>query len=181
MEVQLGLRKAPELPEERPVREGEAHGGGSYGLYQTLPTRVSGLYALGVPRERLWTRAAAFGIDLVLLAGGPLLLAAVVVFGILLADPDPPRRLSLGFRAAQVVFVLLFLARDAGPGSPGKRLLGLAVVGPHGASWSLGASVLRNLPLLLPLWNLVEAIEVVRRGDGRRPGDRVAGTRVVER
>lgn len=178
--MQLGLPEAREVPEERPVRQGEAHGSGSYGLYRTLPTRVSGLYALGVPRERLWTRAAAFGIDLVLLAGGPLLLAAVIVFGILLADPDPPRGLSLGFRAAQAVFVLLFLARDSGPGSPGKRLLGLRVVGPGGVSRSLWASVLRNLPLLLPGWNLLEAIEVVRRGDGRRPGDRIAGTRVVE-
>ena len=178
--MELRLPEAPEVPEEGKVPEGgRPHAAGSY-VYETLPTRVSGAYAHGVPRERLWTRAAAFGIDLVLLAGGPLLVAAVIVFGLLLANPDPPRGLSLGFRAAQALFVVLFLARDAGPGSPGKRLLGLRVVVPGGTSRGLRASVLRNLPLLFPLWNLVEAVEVIRRGDGRRPGDRIAGTRVVE-
>jgi uncharacterized RDD family membrane protein YckC len=41
-------------------------------------------------------------------------------------------------------------------------------------------SVLRNLPLLVPGLNLLEAAAVVRRPDARRLGDRLAGTSVGE-
>lgn len=97
-----------------------------------------------------------------------------------MATPDPPTRLSWGFRAAQGLFLCLFLARDARGASPGKRLVGLEVVRDGEAPASLAASLVRNVPLLVPGWNLIEAWEVVRRSDGRRPGDRLAGTRVRE-
>ena len=42
------------------------------------------------------------------------------------------------------------------------------------------ASVLRNVPLLVPLLNIYEALAVVRRPDSRRLGDRLAGTNVGE-
>lgn len=118
--------------------------------------------------------------DLLLLAGGPLLLAAAIVFTILLATPDPPLVLGQGFRIAQAAFLMLFLGRDTFGGSPGKRLLGLRIIRVDGAPVSLATSLVRNLPLLVPLWNLVEAASVLRRRDGRRPGDRAARTAVVE-
>jgi uncharacterized RDD family membrane protein YckC len=124
-------------------------------------------------------RAAAFGVDLVLVAGGPLLVASALVFGIA-ALAEKPAGLDDGFRAAQILAVLLFLARDAAGGSPGKKLFGLRLVRGDGTPAGLGASLLRNLLLLVPGWNLVEIVSVMRRRDGRRPGDRLARTALVE-
>ena len=82
--------------------------------------------------------------------------------------------------SVEVVFVALFLLRDARGASPGKHLLGLEVRTRSGAPGGIGASVLRNLPLLVPGLNLVEAWAVARRPDARRLGDRLAGTNVGE-
>ena len=133
-----------------------------------------------LPRERSWIRIAAFGVDLIVLAGVPLLLATAIVFGLLVATPDPPAAAVDGFRAAQVVFGLLLLCRDAGGASPGKRLFGLYLVRTDGRPVGVLTSIVRNLPLLMPVWNLVEAASVLRRGDGRRPGDRAARTVLLE-
>ena len=51
------------------------------------------------------------------------------------------------------------LLRDGYHGrSPGKRLLGLRLVTPRGEGCGYTRSVIRNLPLLIPVWNLVEAV-----------------------
>jgi uncharacterized RDD family membrane protein YckC len=149
---------------------GERHAPPSYG---PLPPGV-------LPPNRLWIRAAAYGVDLLILAGGPLLLSTVVIVVILLVAKDPPATLARGFVAAQALFALLFLVRDTGGGSPGKRLFGLRLVREGGEPVGLLASVARNIPMLVPGWNLIELLAVVRRGDGRRGGDRLAGTTLVE-
>lgn len=125
-------------------------------------------------------RAAAFGVDLILVAGGPLLVASTIVFGIAALAGEAPAGLDAGFRVAQALAVVLFLGRDGAGGSPGKKLFGLRLVRPGGASAGLGASLVRNLPLLVPGWNLIEIAGVIRRRDGRRPGDKLAGTTLVE-
>jgi uncharacterized RDD family membrane protein YckC len=163
-----------ETAEERGGGRDEAHGAPSYGV----ASRISPVGTL--PHERLWLRAAAFGIDLVLVAGGPLLLASALVFGIAALAAEPPTGLDDGFRVAQILAVLLFLARDSAGGSPGKKLLGLRLVSATGSPAGLAASLVRNLPLLVPGWNLIEMGSVIRRRDGRRPGDRLAGTMLVE-
>lgn len=168
MEVELGLRAEREGAEG----VGDGHGAASYGRRAPEPTAV--------PSERLWLRGAAFGLDLICLAGGPLLLATVVVFLVGLLAPDPPAGLPRVFRAAQALFVLLFLFRDARGASPGKALLGLSVVRTDRGPLRARDSVLRNLPLLVPGLNLLEALSVVRRPDSRRLGDRLAGTSVGE-
>ncbi|HEX7614032.1 MAG TPA: RDD family protein [Thermoanaerobaculia bacterium] len=134
------------------------------------------------PRARLWMRAAAFGIDLILVAGIPLLLASAIVLGVHAAAlaSRAPAGLAAGFRAAQAVAVCLFLLRDADGGSPGKRLFGLRLIQRGGARAGPLQSLLRNLPLLVPGWNLIEVVSLIRREDGRRPGDRAAGTALVE-
>jgi uncharacterized RDD family membrane protein YckC len=132
-----------------------------------------------LPAERLWLRAAALGIDLVILAGGPLLAATVLTFLVVAALPDPPYS-TVAFRVAQVVALVLFLFRDALGASPGKMILGLKVVRKAGGRISPLSSLVRNVPLLVPGWNVVEAVVVLRRADARRPGDRAAGTRVLE-
>jgi uncharacterized RDD family membrane protein YckC len=125
-------------------------------------------------------RAAAFGVDLLLVAGGPLLVASAIVFGIAAVSEEAPVGLDEGFRAAQVLAIVLFLFRDAAGASPGKMLFGLRLIRKGGVPAGWAASFARNLLLLVPGWNLVEITSVVRRRNGRRPGDRLAGTTLVE-
>ncbi len=169
VEVELGLRPEAGGPEGL----GGVHGDPSYGT----PRRD--VFSL-VPSERLWLRAAALGLDLICLAGGPLLVATLIVFLVVLLAAEPPVGLPRVFRAAQVLFVVLFLLRDARGASPGKVLLGLSVARVEGGPVRPLDSVLRNLPLLVPGLNLLEALAVVRRPDSRRLGDRLARTTVGE-
>ena len=169
VEVELGLRPEAEGPEGL----GGIHEGPSYGT----PRRE---VFTPVPSERLWLRAAALGLDLICLAGGPLLLATLIVFLVVLLAAEPPVGLPRVFRAAQVLFLVLFLLRDTKGASPGKVLLGLSVAGADGGPVKPLHSVLRNLPLLVPGLNLLEAVAVVQRPDSRRLGDRLAGTTVGE-
>jgi len=169
VEVKLGLR-----PEEKGSKGlGGIHASPSYGT----PRRD--VFTL-VPTERLWLRAAALGLDLICLAGGPLLVATVLVFLVVLFAGEPPVGLPTVFRVAQLLFVVLFLLRDARGASPGKLLLGLSVVREGGERMRPRESVVRNLPLLVPGLNLLEAVAVVQRPDSRRLGDRLAGTTVGE-
>ncbi|MEO6324331.1 MAG: RDD family protein [Thermoanaerobaculia bacterium] len=132
-----------------------------------------------LPPERLWLRLAAFGVDLLLLSGAPLLLATILDFATLLVVAEPPAWLAIAFHAAQLIAVGLFLCRDAGGASPGKKIVGLYLVGGDGIPSGLLASLVRNAALLLPIWNVVE-LWAVLQGSVRRPGDRVAGTFLVE-
>ena len=158
---------------EGAARKDGGHAARSYGT----PT---GAVSSRVASERLWLRAAAFGLDLICLAGGPLLLATVTVFLVVLFAAEPPAGLPYVYRAAQLLFVVLFLLKDARGASPGKLLLGLSVVRADGRPLRPVDSLVRNLPLLVPLLNFWEAAAVVRRPDARRLGDRLAGTAVGE-
>lgn len=125
-------------------------------------------------------RAAATGIDLLALAGVPLVLTTVLVFTALLLTDEPPPALGIPFRGAQLLFVTLFALRDVGNRSPGKTLFGLRAVRVDGEPVTALDSLVRNVPLLIPGWNLLEAWCVLRRPDTRRPGDLAAGTIVLE-
>jgi uncharacterized RDD family membrane protein YckC len=77
--------------------------------------------------------------------------------------------------------VAALLLRDAWHGrSPGKRLMGLRLDTPDGKACSVLRSMARNLPLVVPGWNLVEIAMILFARDARRSGDRIAGTRVHE-
>ena len=81
--------------------------------------------------------------------------------------------------AALAILMVGLLVRDGYHGrSPGKRLLGLRLVTPRGEGCGYPRSIIRNLPLLIPAWNLLEAILVV--AGKRRTGDRIAKTTVSE-
>ena len=173
--MELDGRRGRETPEETGGGRGDAHADASYGVFQTGPVPLG-----APPRERLWMRAAAFGVDLLLVAGGPLLVASALVFGIAAVSEEALVGLDDGFRAAQILAGLLFLFRDAAGGSPGKKLFGLRLIRRGGARPGRRASLARNFTLLVPVWNLVEIASVMRRRDGRRPGDKLAGTTLVE-
>jgi uncharacterized RDD family membrane protein YckC len=176
VQVKLHFRRGREPSEKGEGISSRDHAGASYEKpFETGPV------PLGTPpKERLWMRAAAFGVDLILVAGLPLLLASAIVLCVYAFSRETPAGLDDGFRAAQVLALGLFLFRDAGGGSPGKKLFGLRLIQAGGVKAGARESLIRNLSLLLPGWNLIELSSLLRRRDGRRPGDRAAGTLLVE-
>ncbi len=80
---------------------------------------------------------------------------------------------------ALAILMTAILVRDGYRGrSPGKRLLGLRIVTPGSEGCSYVRSVVRNVPLIIPGWNIVEAVLVFL---GRpRTGDKMAKTTVTE-
>lgn len=80
-----------------------------------------------------------------------------------------------------LILAVSILLRDGYHGrSPGKRLMGLRVDTPDGRPCTWFRSIARNLPLVIPGWNLVEVWLLLFGRDARRSGDRIAGTRVRE-
>lgn len=77
------------------------------------------------------------------------------------------------------ILVLVMLVRDGIRGrSFGKQLLGLRLITPRGEGCGWFRSLVRNLPLIVPLWNVAEVALVIL---GRpRTGDRLAKTTVTE-
>jgi len=176
VQVKLNFRRGREPSEEGESVSSESHARTSY-----EKTFETGPVPLGTPpRQRLWMRAAAFGVDVILVAGVPLLLASAIVLCVYASSREAPAGLDDGFRAAQAAALGRFLFRDAGGGSPGKKLFGLRLILQGGANAGALQSLLRNAPLLIPGWNLIELSSLLRRRDGRRPGDRAAGTLLVE-
>jgi hypothetical protein len=72
-----------------------------------------------------------------------------------------------------------FLLRDAA-GGRARQWLALKTVDAEGRPPGAWASIRRNLPLLIPIWNLWEAWPVLQNGSAQRPSDRRGGIRVVE-
>lgn len=82
---------------------------------------------------------------------------------------------------ALFVLIVFLLFRDGWRGrSPGKRMLGLRVQTASGKPCGYARSVLRNFPLIFPVWNLLELVLVLTAPSALRTGDRMAGTSVNE-
>ena len=77
--------------------------------------------------------------------------------------------------AAAVVFLL----RDA-RGGRARRWLALEARAADGGPPGAWGSIRRNLPLLVPVWNLVDAWPVLRDGGAQRRCDRASKTRIVQ-
>jgi hypothetical protein len=109
-----------------------------------------------------WT-LVAFLVDV------PALAALVVMFFFF---PDAPLR-ETGF-AAFCLELLLFLARDT-TGGLSRKWMGMKIQDSRGRNPGFLRSICRNLPLLVPGWNLYEAWRVFRNGSSPRSLDRPLG------
>jgi hypothetical protein len=73
---------------------------------------------------------------------------------------------------------IAFLLRDA-RGGRARRWLALEARRSDGRPPGAWGSIRRNLPLIIPLWNLFDAWPVFRDGQAPRRCDRAAGTRIL--
>ncbi len=74
--------------------------------------------------------------------------------------------------------VLAFLLRDA-HGGRARRWMALEAVDGQGRPPGLAGSIRRNLPLIVPVWNLWDVWPVLADGAAARRSDRGRGIRVV--
>ncbi len=125
-------------------------------------------------------RARAFALLLDLLipaaiadAAGLLLTAAVWY----VAPESSPRAAWIWLPAAAAA-LFAFLLRDR-RGGRARRWLALEVRDREGLTPGGWGSIRRNLPLLVPGWNLIEAWPILRDGLAARPSDRRRGFEVA--
>ena len=80
--------------------------------------------------------------------------------------------------AAALGAIAAFLLRDAS-GGRARRWLALEAVGPEGRPPGVRGSIRRNLPLVVPVWNLWDAWPLLADGAAQRRTDRASGIRVI--
>jgi uncharacterized RDD family membrane protein YckC len=122
-------------------------------------------------------RIAAFLVDALSISVILILPASLVSYGMTWASS--PKGIQLVWWAALAILMMAMLLRDGFRGrSIGKHLLGLRLLTPRGEGCGYGRSLVRNFPLIVPGWNLLEVLLVLF---GRaRTGDRIAKTNVTE-
>ncbi|MGE5278263.1 MAG: hypothetical protein ACM3SU_14790 [Acidobacteriota bacterium] len=123
-------------------------------------------------------RAIALLLDLLIPAAvadaAGLLLTAAVWY---LAPVSSPPATWIWLPAA-LAALSVFLLRDR-RGGRARRWLALEVRDREGQAPGGWGSIRRNLPLLVPGWNLIEAWPVLRDGRAARPSDRRRGFEVA--
>lgn len=123
-------------------------------------------------------RVAAFLVDALTLSIVLILPASIVSYTLAWIGGSV-KAISIVWFVALGILVIGMLIRDGYRGrSIGKQMLGLRLMTHAGAGCGYTRSVARNIPLVVPGWNLIELLLVVA---GRsRTGDRLAGTSVIE-
>src|ERR1700730_14393776 len=123
-------------------------------------------------------RVAAFLVDAVSISIFLILPASLISYGLAWFG-GAVQGIAIVWAVAVVILFVGLLLRDGYRGrSLGKRMLGLRLVIPQGEGCGYGRSVLRTLPLIILVWNLLKAALVLA---GRaRTGDRIARTIVTE-
>jgi len=123
-------------------------------------------------------RVAAFLVDALTMAVVLILPASLVSYTLAWVG-GAVEAIAIVWMAALALLFIGLLIRDGYRGrSIGKQMLGLRLLTPSGEGCGWGRSVARNLPLIIPVWNLLEAGLVI---SGRaRTGDRIARTSVTE-
>lgn len=122
-------------------------------------------------------RIAAFLVDALSISIILILPASIASYALTWASS--PKGIQLVWWGALAVLMVAMLFRDGFRGrSVGKHLLGLRLVTPRGEGCGYARSLVRNVPLVIPGWNLVEVVMVL--AGRRRTGDRLARTSVTE-
>ena len=122
-------------------------------------------------------RIAAFLVDALSIALLLILPTSAVSYA--MTWTTSPKGIQLVWWGALLVLMIAMLFRDGFRGrSIGKHLLGLRLVTPRGEGCGYGRSIVRNIPLLIPGWNLLEVLLVLLGKP--RTGDRIAKTTVTE-
>src|ERR1043166_988648 len=107
-------------------------------------------------------RIAAFLVDALSISIVLIAPASVASYVLAWIGSGSIKAIQIVWLVALAILMIALLVRDGYHGrSPGKRLLGLRLVTPRGEGCGYFRSIIRNLPLLLPVWNLVEAVLVV--------------------
>lgn len=128
------------------------------------------------PQTRL-LRIAAFLVDALTMAVILILPASAVSYA--MTWTSSPRGIQLVWWVALAILLTGILLRDGFRGrSIGKHLLGLRLLTPRGEGCGYFRSLVRNVPLIVPGWNLIEVVLVV--AGKPRTGDRIARTAVAE-
>ena len=123
-------------------------------------------------------RVAAFLVDALTLALVLMLPASLVSYALAWVGGSV-KAISIVWAVAVGILMLGLLIRDGFRGrSLGKQLLGLRLLTPRGEGCGWGRSLVRNLPLIIPGWNLIEVVMVF--AGKARTGDRIAHTNVRE-
>jgi uncharacterized RDD family membrane protein YckC len=123
-------------------------------------------------------RVAAFLVDALTMALALILPASVASYATAWIGGSV-KAIQIVWYVALAVLMTGMLIRDGIRGrSPGKRLLGLRLITPRGEGCGYFRSVVRNLPLVVPVWNLAEVVMVL--AGKPRSGDRLANTTVTE-
>jgi uncharacterized RDD family membrane protein YckC len=122
-------------------------------------------------------RIAAFLVDALLIAIVLIIPASTVSYA--MTWTAAPKGIQLVWWGALAVLMVAILFRDGfRRRSIGKQLLGLRLLTPRGEGCGYTRSFLRNLPLVIPGWNVVEVMLVL--AGKARTGDRLANTTVTE-
>lgn len=122
-------------------------------------------------------RIAAFLVDALSLSVVLILPCALISY--ILASTEYQSGVLIVWLVAATILAIGLLIRDGYRGrSIGKQLLGLRVMTPRGEGCGWVRSIVRNIPLIIPGWNLLEAGLVV--AGKARTGDRIARTIVME-
>jgi len=89
------------------------------------------------------------------------------------------KAIQIAWLVALGILLVGLLVRDGYKGrSVGKHLLGLRLVTKSGAQCGYFRSIIRNIPLVVPVWNCIEVLLVIFGKP--RTGDRIARTLVTE-
>ncbi|HSP13928.1 MAG TPA: RDD family protein [Thermoanaerobaculia bacterium] len=123
-------------------------------------------------------RIAAFLVDAVTMAIVLILPASLISYALAWIGGSV-KGIQIVWWVALATLILSILIRDGIRGrSVGKQLLGLTLTTRSGGRCGYLRSVIRNIPLIVPLWNVIE-VGFVLAGKART-GDRIAGTHVIE-
>jgi hypothetical protein len=123
-------------------------------------------------------RLLAFLLDLLVCAAAADAAGLLATAAIWLLAPQWRPAIPAIWGAAALSGIAAFLLRDS-RGGRARRWLALEARDARGRPPGALGSIRRNLPLLLPIWNLIEVWPLLSDGGAQRPSDRRRGIRIL--